>query len=205
MYLPRTGRASDTRAGRARVGQAMFPKAVLGRRSDPVEGGSANDYDYANGDPINQFDLSGLGPCPPFLHRTRSDGSHYCKGNAAASPLKEVGGAASRGAVNVTGRAWGGVADLAGGQARSCGDGITCIDNSRAIVPWADAGTFGNTIVCRGMCTDEIVAHESVHVRQFQDGGVAFPPAYVWESLYGGYQCGNKYERSAYSAGLGPC
>jgi hypothetical protein len=50
-----------------------------------VEGGSANDYDYSNGDPINQFDLNGLGPCPPFLHRTRSDGSHYCKGNAAAS------------------------------------------------------------------------------------------------------------------------
>jgi hypothetical protein len=53
--------------------------------SVPVEGGSANDYDYSNGDPINQFDLNGLGPCPPFLHRTRSDGSHYCKGNAAAS------------------------------------------------------------------------------------------------------------------------
>jgi len=55
-----------------------------------VRGGSANDYDYANGDPINQFDLSGLGPCPPLLHRTRSDGSHYCKGNAAVSAAKEV-------------------------------------------------------------------------------------------------------------------
>lgn len=29
------------------------------RPSVPVEGGSANDYDYAEGDPINEFDLNG--------------------------------------------------------------------------------------------------------------------------------------------------
>jgi hypothetical protein len=27
--------------------------------TDPIEGGSANDYDYANADPINRFDLDG--------------------------------------------------------------------------------------------------------------------------------------------------
>lgn len=32
------------------------------RLAVPVEGGSANDYDYTNQDPINQFDLDGMAP-----------------------------------------------------------------------------------------------------------------------------------------------
>jgi hypothetical protein len=28
-------------------------------QTDPIPGGSANNYDYANQDPINEFDLSG--------------------------------------------------------------------------------------------------------------------------------------------------
>jgi RHS repeat-associated protein len=38
---------------------------LLGRflQVDPVEGGSANDCDYANADPVNQFDLDGLRAC----------------------------------------------------------------------------------------------------------------------------------------------
>ncbi|WP_246291147.1 PA14 domain-containing protein [Lentzea indica] len=40
---------------------------LLGRflSVDPVEGGSANDYDYVNGDPVNVTDIDGR--CPPCL------------------------------------------------------------------------------------------------------------------------------------------
>lgn len=36
----------------------------LGRflQVDPIEGGSANDYDYANQDWVNQYDLDGRAP-----------------------------------------------------------------------------------------------------------------------------------------------
>lgn len=44
-----------------RMGVRLYDPA-LGRflQADPIEGGSANDYDYVNGDPVNSLDLAGL-------------------------------------------------------------------------------------------------------------------------------------------------
>jgi RHS repeat-associated protein len=36
--------------------------------TDPVQGGSANAYDYANGDPLNQFDFTGTSPAIGRCH-----------------------------------------------------------------------------------------------------------------------------------------
>jgi hypothetical protein len=42
---------------------------------DPVDGGSANAYDYALQDPVNELDLSGEYICPWWLHKRRHGGN----------------------------------------------------------------------------------------------------------------------------------
>jgi RHS repeat-associated protein len=60
-WLGSAGRRSMLDSGVIQMGARSYVPA-MGRFTtvDPVAGGSANDYDYANADPVNGFDLDGL-------------------------------------------------------------------------------------------------------------------------------------------------
>lgn len=72
---------ADTRLDLIRMGVRLYDPA-LGRllEVDPVEGGSANDYDYAEGDCVNKLDLNGTSTDDPWGERERYMAEHpTCK------------------------------------------------------------------------------------------------------------------------------
>ncbi len=179
-----------TTSGIIRMGHRLYdPRIGRFLQVDPIEGGSANDYDYVSGDPINNFDLSG-----EFCTTGKnSNGTCRSISRGVRRNLKAV----VRWPVNAAGR---GVGALQG-RSQRCGSGqkMRCVRNARFVPRGAGAWTLGNTVYCRRRCAG-LVAHEAVHVRQYAQGGIAFPALYGWEAIFGGNKCGNKYERSAYNS-----
>ena len=69
-------RATDPLAGIILMGARLYdPTTGRFLSVDPVPGGSANAYDYANQDPINSFDLDGRWSCGWCQHAWRATGS----------------------------------------------------------------------------------------------------------------------------------
>ncbi len=89
-WLGTEQRSSDALGGVILMGVRLYNTAI-GRflTVDPVFGGSANNYDYTNADPVNSFDLTGL--MVPKDH----DGGSSCVCNAGNSYWKANGKAYS--------------------------------------------------------------------------------------------------------------
>lgn len=92
-----------------------------------------------------------------------------------------------------------------GGTQRSCGTSglgfqLRCVENV-AILPagslTAYAVTYAHWIFCKGSC-GPVMAHELVHVGQFEVGGDGFAIQYLAEAALHGTGCENQYERPAY-------
>ena len=95
---------------------------------------------------------------------------------------------------------------LTGGTQRICatsglGIAVHCVEHTTiqpSLDPAASGTTFADWIYCKNVCTGGLLAHEMVHVRQFETTGDTFGPLYLAEAALHGDGCDNKYEREAY-------
>jgi hypothetical protein len=58
--------------------------------------------------------------------------------------------------------------------------------------------TFGHVILCVDELDDDLLAHELVHVRQYERLGAFFMPAYLWASVAAWLRGGHHYLDNRY-------
>ena len=93
-----------------------------------------------------------------------------------------------------------------GGTQRDCavsplGIVVRCVENVNiqpSGSPTASGTTYAHWVFCRTVCTPSLLAHELVHVAQFEEHGDLFGPMYLAEAAVHGTGCENKYEKPAY-------
>jgi hypothetical protein len=168
-------------------------------QTDPVPGGSANNYDYCNGDPVNCYDLAGTWP---GWVKSIFNGV-VATARAAANVLNGSTYAGMRYAMAMGGRC----ATAKGGM-------ILCTGMAKGSVSFAHAFTIGNVTMTEdnGLLKGEL-AHETKHADQWAALGWGMVPAYftamgISESVAlafhegpGHGQCANPFEWSAGFAG----
>ena len=137
----------------------------LGRfiEQDPIEGGSANDYDYVGGDPVNRLDVTGTICWSCAARRV---------GNLVRHPVSTIGSYT--------------VARLSRGKCRGY-QGMNVCTGVKGPAGWfirsvlkKDAITLGGTIVSsRDQLSGTLLAHEISHGSQYALRGSAFYPLYA--------------------------
>jgi RHS repeat-associated protein len=99
-WLGGKARRTELSSGVIQMGaRSYIPQLGRFLTPDPVRGGSANPYDYADQDPVNMFDLSGEIACPGNRQEEELPGSAFAK---AGPPGQQ--NACDRGALQEPGR-----------------------------------------------------------------------------------------------------
>ncbi|WNI24930.1 DNRLRE domain-containing protein [Streptomyces sp. ITFR-16] len=172
-WLGAKTRSSETPSGLTMMGVRMYNPAT-GRflSVDPVPGGSANAYEYCNGDPVNHFDLDGKWWKPWRSHRIRRWSSNALGWGLAHGGSRYLGYRCSyRYGLRVCRGGWG----LHARGGTTIGSTYFTSSNPRYI-------------------SYNRIRHEKIHRQQWRHYGLGFAIRYA---RAGSNPCHNRYERRA--------